>query len=278
MIYLDDISDIHQVEFSGVNIPNDAGYFYYFTRGWRRGLLYDFSPLLPEKPQMRDYCVKTKLGQIYTYLDFHKRFALTETEWSAFYNEEWFPFVGLNHTTISDLINRTKSNWPLDDQLEKIVNEVKQAAAGYIERWRHSAVFTQHLPFFEKAIERYLEDDFISATSIIYPRIEGLARTFQQLHDPSAATSQKGLSASALKLAISSRHPHSVLFPAKFKEYLENIYFASFNPTSLKIRVSRNSVSHGVASAEFYSKKSTTIGLLIADHLFYVFRDFKSKD
>jgi len=142
-----------------------------------------------------------------------------------------------------------------------------------LSRWKVAPTFSDHVPFLEKAIEHYSKKDFLSAAAILYPRIEGLLRTHQQRTDPHVAATQKGLSASATKKAESERHSSSPLLPTKFREYLEGVYFAAFNPSDPKIKVSRNSIGHGVASAEECSLKSATVGMLIVDQLCYCFSE-----
>jgi hypothetical protein len=64
------------------------------------------------------------------------------------------------------------------------------------------------------------------------------------------------------------KEKYSRLLPQKFVEYIEQIYFANFVP-GVPTPVSRNTVSHGVASAADFSLKAATIGLLIIDQIFY---------
>ncbi len=47
------------------------------------------------------------------------------------------------------------------------------------------------------------------------------------------------------------------------------IYFSNFEPTDEEITVGRNSVSHGVASAESFDAKAAVIGFLTVNQLFF---------
>lgn len=63
--------------------------------------------------------------------------------------------------------------------------------------------------------------------------------------------------------------PGSLLLPDRFKEFLETVYFAPFDPTNVT-DVSRHSVSHGVAPEEKLDLKSATIALLVIEQLLFL--------
>ena len=58
----DDIADMESVEL-GVQIPDDAGFLFVFSIGWRKGLFFDFGPTLQD-PQPRQYDIAAVLGQM----------------------------------------------------------------------------------------------------------------------------------------------------------------------------------------------------------------------
>jgi hypothetical protein len=63
-------------------------------------------------------------------------------------------------------------------------------------------------------------------------------------------------------------HEYSLLLPIRFSKYLQDVYFAGFDPNQ-PTPVSRNSIAHGVADPQDYSLKASTIGLLTLDQIFY---------
>jgi hypothetical protein len=271
VIFLDDIVDVHRFAFEGVNVPNDAGVLLIFSVGWRRALFYDFTPLHPDSKEDRQFDLEAQLAQFYSYMMFQRRFKITENEWKNLFDSQWFPFITLKDVTIRNLLSHAVNGWPLDDLIDGVAEETKASAPRMLERWKSSPTFADHLPFLEKAVEHYLRGDFISTTAMVYPRVEGLLRTNQRQSDPTAQASQGGLSKSAVKKAEAERHASTPLLPGKFQQYLKDVYFAAFNPNDPKICVSRNSVGHGVASAEECSLKSATISLLLVDQLCYSF-------
>jgi len=276
-VFADDIADVHRLEFEGLTIPKDAGILYIFAVGWRRALFYDFLPLLPKNQKEREYDIGAQLAQFYAYLMFQRRFKITDQEWKNLFDGQWFPFITLKEATIRNLISYATNCWPLDDLAEAIAQEVRDILPSLLARWKTAPGFTDHMPFLEKAVERYISKDFMSTAAILYPRIEGLLRSHQNQTDPTAPASQKGLSESATKKAESERHANTPLLPAKFREYLKSVYFAAFDPSAPKIRVSRNSVGHGVAAAEECSLKASTISLLLVDQLCYCFSRASTK-
>jgi hypothetical protein len=232
-------------------------------------MFYDFMPLLPQGSKKREYDIGTATAQFFSYLMFQARFKIADATWRHLFEGQWFPFITLKESTIRELIAQASNAWPLDDLSETIASEVKEVLSAMLTRWKTTSTFVDHFPFLEKAAERYVTGDFLSTSALVYPRIEGILRSQQKLTDPGAQATQKGLSGSAVKVAEDERHASSPLLPAKFREYLENVYFASFNPNELKIKVSRNSIGHGVAAADECSLKAATISLLIVDQLCY---------
>lgn len=270
-VFADDIADVHRWEFEGVTIPKDAGIIYVFSIGWRRAVFYDLRPASGPDPQEREYDVPIQLARLYAYLMFQGRFRITDQEWRTLFDGQWFPFTLLKEPTIRNLISYATNGWPLDDLVEVIAQEVSAALPGRLAIWKRAAVFGDHVTFLETAAERYLARDFVSTTAILYPRIEGLLRSQQKLTDPNRKASQKALAESAISKVESERHAATLLLPTRFREYLETVYFAAFDPDSPKIKVSRNSVGHGVASGTECSLKSATISLLLVDQLWYCF-------
>jgi hypothetical protein len=132
-------------------------------------------------------------------------------------------------------------------------------------RWARNSAFATHLPLLERAVERFGAGDFVSATAILYPRIEGLLRTMHDTFGAGAKPTQKTLAEAAVKPGGLWLHEHSWLLPGRFRHYLHDVYFATFSADSAPI--SRNSVGHGVAPALYFNAKAAAIGLLVVDQL-----------
>jgi hypothetical protein len=268
LVYADDVADVDRLSFNGVSFPNNAGILFLFSVGWRKGLFFDFSVLGPNTTTPREYDPEVLFGQYYAYLDFQQLFKITDDEWKSLLAQGWFPFISLTRKTLKDIFGHLRSGQNIDDLTEKIAEEVNAMIPSMVERWKSSPIFQQHGAIFEQAAERYLQQDYISATSILYPRIEGLMRSYHlSLNKPDRASQGNLVSAVVEGKGHDSRN-YSFLLPDNFRRYLKEVYFAGFDPQNPTV-LSRHSVSHGVAPVSNFALKETVIGLLILDQLSY---------
>ena len=263
----DDIADIVRLDI-GIEIPEDAGFIFVFSVGWRKGLFFDYGPSgANQGPRL--YEIGTALTQAYTHVLYQELFSITESEWEYLVAAKWFPFVGLSSLTIDSLLSYARSGWELDGKLYDIVAEVKSDAPRMLDSWRNNTFFSTHIDILEKAVERYLDDDPVSCTGLLFPRIEGIMRS----HHASIATNQptqENLPTSAVSTNVLNEK--CLLLPRRFEQYLREVYFAAFNPDDSHIEASRNSVGHGVANTSEFNLKNATISILIVHQLFYFLR------
>ena len=99
-IYKDDLSDIKSLDF-GVSIPNDAGFLFLFSVGWRKGLFYDFGPICGPNAQVSKYDINSVLAQAYCHVLFQERFSVTDAEWASLFSSQWFLFLArISHHSI----------------------------------------------------------------------------------------------------------------------------------------------------------------------------------
>lgn len=266
-VFEDDIVAIRRLNFGEIEIPEETGVLYLFSVGWRKGLFYDFAPLREESVSGRTYDVNELFGVLYAHLRFQNRFSITEKEWSTFFSEQWFPFIALSNQTIDQMITYIRSNWAIDELLDQIASEVRSSIGKFLEMWRGEAVFQDHIALFERAIERFYEEDYLSATSILFPRIEGLMRSHYVSGESTNRVHSSTLSEASTNIVKQSEG--YLLMTQKFQEYLDMVYFANFDPNDRNINISRHSVGHGVADERSFSKKSAVIGILIVQQLYY---------
>jgi hypothetical protein len=266
-VYDDDLADISHLRFPGVSIPNDAGYLFLFSNGWRKGLASDFTPLHPDRFAERTYDVEAQLGHCLAYLKFQHLFRISDAGWSALMGQHWFPFITLPSKTLEEMMNYIEEGWPIDDLLDRIENDIRASAERMRERWRGNPVFADHHVVVEQALDRFLDGDYISSNHILYPRIEGIMRTHHRSVKPAEKATQGNLVSS---VTVQAAAAPSMLLPDRFDQYLRSVYFANFDPANPSV-LSRHSVAHGVAPANLLDRKAAAIGLLILDQLaFYV--------
>ena len=264
-VYRDDIGDVKRVLLKGVDVPDDAGFLIVFSVGWRKGLYYDFRPLLPKEPMIRALDLSELLGQFYSYLLFQERWKITEEVWANFFSQGWFPFISLTTDTINKMINHAKEEWPIDDLLPTVFAEVRKALPLMLDKWHSISAFSEHMPFFRVAADHFDKNDHISCTSVIYPRIEGVMRSYHIIQAKGEKATQDRIVTSVTSGSVNQ---NSLLLPDRFRKFLLDIYFASFDPEGPK-PLSRHTVSHGVAEANKFDLKASIIGFLVLEQLSY---------
>lgn len=262
----DDLADLERLEF-GVSIPDDAGFLFVFSIGWRKGLFYDFGPVCGPDAKPREYDVATLLARVYGHLLFQERFSISDAEWKSLFEAQWFPFTGLSNGLTDALINHIRSGWDPDEILEDIVAEIKGRTSEMLKSWCSHSALQPHMALLQHAVERFQAGDMMSCTALLFPRIEGIMRTHHQKQAARTGYSQRIL----IQSAVSSKVDNdlSLLLPHRFASYLQDVYFSHFKPDAQDIDVSRNSVGHGVAASENFNQKSAVIGILTVHQLFY---------
>ena len=262
----DKILDVETTEFEGVKIPDDAGVIAVFSHGWRKALFFDLSPLHGDKEKRR--CdLREEFGQCLNLLFFHHLHDITKHQMGVLFSQRWFPFTGLKHATIKSMLSYVDSGWHCDDLLDDIIAEVKAGLPEWIKSWESSAPFRDHMELIAHAAEKFMQDDYVASTSILYPKIEGVLRSIA----PNLGTSklkQAALSKIALEESGISAQTFSALLPREFSEYLEKVLFADFKSGETP-PMSRNAVAHGIAPAEYFSAKESVIVLLTLHQIFY---------
>ena len=261
----DDIADVERLEL-GVQVPQDAGFLFIFSIGWRKGLYYDFEPLAPNRGT-RPYDIARVLGQAYCHVLFQERFSISESEWTQLLEAKWFPFVGLRNQTIEKLMGTIRSGWDPDEMLDDVLSEIKCGVPQMLDSWRSHSSLLPHIQILERAVAHFVNGDPISCSGLLYPRIEGILRTYNNSLGTPIAPNQDNLS--KLAVAAKVKAEKCLLLPRRFHTYLQDVYFANFDPKSQTIDVSRNSVGHGVASVSSFDQKAAVIGILIVNQLSY---------
>lgn len=267
LVSKDQIADVRALQFADIDVPPDVGLMFFFTVNWRRGLFYDFWPLQPE-PKERDYDLSAVLGQCYAYLLFQDRFRITDSEWQSFIQEGWFPFVSLPSGITEKMLAHVRSGWKIDEVLSEISSFVRESLDTWCGHWAAHRYMQEHLELIERAKERFLDGDFASAVSILYPRIEGAMRSFHEAVTPEIRANQHTLLESAVPKDAAEKRPYSVLLPARFRQYLGEVYFRDFEPGK-RADLSRHSVAHGVADPAEFTEKAATLAFLILAQLAY---------
>jgi hypothetical protein len=260
-----DLADIREVDL-GIEIPKDCGFLYIFSIGWRKGLLFDFSPM--QIGITRNFDLKRALGASFAYVIAGERFVLSDVEWEQLIAKGWFPFIGLNENTVQRMVDFLRTDVEIDKLLPEISSQIEVIGRNAINLAQNNPDFESHTVFIQTALQRFLEHDCISAGSILYPRIEGMLRTFYKLSCATAKPGQARLLHTAFPPEYSARFATSLLRTDRFVTYLERVIFAGFdwdNPAG----ASRHTIGHGVVDQNELSEKSILLAFLTVHHLLF---------
>jgi hypothetical protein len=271
-VSFDDIADVQRMRLlhagAVIDVPKDAGVVLFFPVGWRRGLYYDFSPLPQGSGLPRDRDLEVILGQYYAYLAFQERLRFTGEEMDRLIEEKWFLFISLSTRTIQNMLNHLRSGRQVDELLDAIHDEVAKALPAELQKWERNPVFAEHMAVLRTGAERYLAGDYISSVSVLFPRIEGLLRSYHVIERLGGPLTQNALMDAAVMTNPNVRHENCLLLPGKFQAYLAKVFFARFDPKDPQ-ELTRHTMAHGVTPVANFNKKGATLGLLILSQLAY---------
>jgi hypothetical protein len=275
LVSTNNVLDFGEINFQDIQVPNDAGIIFVFSTGWRKGFFYDLAPLNGASPILRSYDLEKTLGSLYSYLLFQERFKISDSAWDNLFSQKWFPFAYLNETLIKEMLVYAKEGWNIDDLLPKIKENILSLVSEAEPFEEKDPIFAEHIEILKHAIDKYKNEDHISCVSILYPRIEGLMRSFYRDSGYTEAPSSVSLTKAVIEHYQSERIPQSLLLPEKFQNYLRRIYFSNFAPGS-KPDVGRHSVAHGEARIDDFSLKSSSIAILVLYQLSLFLKGNKS--
>ncbi len=265
-VFQDDILNVERVALGDIEVKNHQGFLIYFYVSWRRALFYDLEPLASGGQSLRTYDMEAMLGAYHTYLHFQDVFRVNQSEWETLIAQRWFPFRALPTELVKSMIAVIREGRDIDEMLSDIHSQVSRLIDDMLARWSLSPVVGDSLEILRNSVERFKADDYVSSSSIIYPRIEGVMR---QLHGQSATTNRPNFR-SFIRSTVSfdghSERMYSTLIPKRFLEYLENVIFASFQP-GVAAPASRHSIAHGVVSPNDLDLKAAMLGILAFDQV-----------
>jgi hypothetical protein len=265
-IMLDDIADIAEIEV-GVEIPPECGVIFLFSWGWRKGFFFDLRPLSP-KPSPRDYSLAAMFAACHCALVFPATFSLTDDQWKNMIADGWFPFAGLKKSTVADMILHCQKGWALARLQPQIVEECKQLAPNFAAFCETSPLFKPHANVIKAAARHFASGDYLSAAHLLYPRIEGVLRSYYLETGGIPTRKQERFLGAALKGGMAGRHAYCLLLLERFDTFLKAVIFVAFDPAN-PTGVSRHTIGHGVVDTNQCDEKSVALAFLSLHHLYY---------
>jgi len=152
----DDIADIDEIGFQGVDIPKDAAVVCILSSGWRKGLFFDFTPLASDGTE-RDYDLGKLLGSYFAYLSNQAVFAMTEAGWDFLLDHQWFPFISLPKKILRTMSGRAANGSDLDILLSQICEHVRKLLPTMLERWFQTELFRPHTDLLKHAASKFFD-------------------------------------------------------------------------------------------------------------------------
>ncbi len=250
-VTMQQIADVEEVDL-GIAFPEHSGVVVLFSMGWRKALWFDLGVFHGE-PQQH---VPSVLGVATSRMLLPEAWLLSETGWEHILKTGWFPFAGLPNTLRSQMLQGAAVGQDLDPFILNPTSQfVAEAVDGWGNSWESNRFFKPHIQLLRTAIDRYLAEDYISTNAILWPRIEGILRTFA----PSVGRHVQ------LGKVTAGSPMTSLYLPARFMRFISERWFASFDAASSAPSFSRHSVCHGAALQEDFDLKNATIALLVVD-------------
>jgi hypothetical protein len=259
----DDLLAFTRVKIGNINFPEDHAYFCILPIGWDQLYVFDFSPL-NDRDFKITYDIEKLIGEYFTYLSFKSIHKIDNSVWLKILSQNWFLFSALKFSTIESIINYAKSDWDIDELIEKINRDIIDHLQEWIPIWIKNIELKPFIEFLEIALDRHNNEDYISSSSIIYPKIEGLMRyDFIKDNPEKEGRRQNPLVNHVTEKTFKKYSSLTSFLPERFKEYLSNCYFRDFLPSRYDNLLSRHSVAHGASSKEQYRQKDSLVGLLV---------------
>lgn len=263
VIYRDDIADIRAIDFPQFPMPTEGAIVYSFREGWRQALYFDYS-MLPDDPNRPLRDLPTLFAQFHNWMVFRELFLIEQDALDKLYAEGWFPFIRLPMHIVVDISKAIQAGNSVAPAAQKAIDAITPETLDEMRAfWKSKPFFNDQAEFIDAAVRHYRNGDYVSATSVLFSRIEGILR---QLY-VGAAPRTPQLRDKLVDHVRSSVEGTTRFVPEQFRDYLKTFLFAGFNAGAGDIRPSRNSIAHGVAPAAEFSQALAVQYFLILDQI-----------
>lgn len=282
VLTFDDYRGVSSLSFNEYTIAIDRAIIFVFTHGWKRGVYFNLCPNHPEIPINLDN-IERQLGLCFEKLLYSHIYQYSDDVFQKAYEIGWFPFLSLfgnGQEHLLFLLNRIREDKDTNNAEQRLVDFFdKDQLEKVLRRVQKSPALNRHIKFIEVGIKQYLEggeENYISAGSTLYPRIEGILR---DLYDPNQdPRTAKELGENLESVIASINSIPGVYFPTHFVDYLDIYYFKKFSRKNKDIPLSRHSHGHGESIAEDYTQKSILLLILMFDQLGRYLAQYKPAD
>jgi hypothetical protein len=276
MLTLDDLADIRDVHFPGIEIKPRDRIICCIKVWWKFGLYFDFGTAHDPNTQLDHDQLSKTLGNLYRYLMFEHVYKTLEAKdrFERMQEDGWFPFVELLGSEFRELSNAYENLADPKDAVDKLVARFDAGRVGQIaERWWTKEPFSGKRSIIQAGINAYLRNDsegYILCLKTVLPEIEGILRSLHHSEKGTHTSKLKRLTEHLGEKALAKAgSASSLLLPANFVRYLQSVVFRDFDLTAGDVSMSRHSAAHGVAKPEQYTRSRALQAILSLDQIYF---------
>jgi hypothetical protein len=253
-----------------ITINGDDNWFLIVTQGADKGLFFDF-PGSPNDRLLNPPDIGIIFEGFISHLEFLRSYHSHPELKIKIFETGWFPFSRIRGNRFNGISNEIQQGNVISSLENSIVNSFSDEEIRNIkESWMRNKVFLSHKSLFNEGIEAYLNEKFICAIHILYPRIEGIMRFLYRGNkkQPYATDIVDDL----INITKEKKVGLSYQFPDDFKSYMTTFYFRRFNVKENRLNLSRHSLGHGTTNADEFTKIRAFQAILILDQIsWYVY-------
>lgn len=265
-VVLDDIADVREARF-GIELPKCGSVAYTFQHGWRRGFYFNFNVFSGEGPDEPLEDLSKLFGSLHAALILRERIRMSEDVLERMSQAGWFPFIRLPHDLAMSLYRHFDIGWAWSDAESQIVRAMSANVQAWTDAWASKPVFEPHMDAIRNAVRLYLSREFMAASALLWPKVEGVLR---HLHLGKGRATARSLRSNLLERFRAEVGGYTAYLPEAFVRYLETYYYASFDLESKLVPPSRHAFAHGVGPDGDAANPAFALRLLLTlDQLFF---------
>jgi len=273
-IRYNDIADIAEIRFPGIDIKENDSVIFCFKKGWKFGLFFDLCQM--DRQSILDVTrLHHDLGSYYRYLTFQEVYSVLENEkvFKAMFLDGWFPFIQLLGGDFEELAKHYEHKLDFPRNVEMFLSRFgKDRISAFVNRWWGNQIFESKRKILEAGIDAYLLEThagYITCVKTLYSEIEGIVRmryVAEKGKNPDFAQLLEYVKEKAQgKFGLRK----SLGFSEEFYRYLKEIVFRNFDLKTGQVDLSRHTVSHGVAKQTEYTRNKAMQAILILDQMYF---------
>ena len=161
-VFRNDIAGIRQVNFPGIEVPEQSGFLLLLSAGWRRGVCFDLQALEPVtavNSQEVFAGFKQMAGLLLTHLWFTGKFLLESTDWDEVIEAGWFPFIFLADDLWEGLFKAVKYDGDLQAEEQRVYEAFLESCEERLSNRSLNRRCADHMDFLRSAVEAYKRNE-----------------------------------------------------------------------------------------------------------------------